>query len=258
MDHARIDEDQLAQRYLMGKLDAESRHRFEEHFVDCPVCLEALETLEGLRAGLKELSPGIPAAVTTARSRRPWPASGLLAAACVLMAAAGSLYFYGEARRARRELEAARQASEKAGLHEAELAPSNGKRPAIPPASMSDTGREALAAAPLAAVVFTLNRTRGVSAEPDDRIALPPSAGWVVLLFDRPDRSAPRGYRVQVSTAAGRSVGEPVTASAASGGMLAVGLPSSLLAAGDYALAVQDAGSGAALAAYRFRVVANR
>jgi hypothetical protein len=256
MDHARIDEDQLAQRYLMGKLDAESRHRFEEHFVDCPACLETLETFESLRTALKELPPGIPAAMATAPGR-PWPAWALLAAACVLMSAAGSLYFYGEARRARRELEAARQASEKAGLHEAELAPSNGKRPAIPPASMSDAGREALAAAPLAAVVFTLNRTRGVSVEPDDRIALP-SAGWVVLLFDRPDRSAPRGYRVQVSTAAGRPVGEPVTASAASGGMLAVGLPSSLLAAGDYALAVQDAGSGAALAAYRFRVVANR
>ena len=57
---------------------------------------------------------------------------------------------------------------------------------------------------------------------------------------------------------AGSPVGEPVTASAASGGMLAVSLPSSLLASGDYRLAVEDAGSGNVLATYRFRAVSKR
>ena len=64
MDHARIDETQLADRYLMGKLDDAERRSFEEHFVDCPVCLEKLETVEGLRGALKELPPGFSAATT--------------------------------------------------------------------------------------------------------------------------------------------------------------------------------------------------
>jgi hypothetical protein len=37
--------------------------------------------------------------------------------------------------------------------------------------------------------------------------------------------------------------------------MLAVSLPSSLLASGDYRLAVEDAASGHLLATYRFRAI---
>ena len=51
MDHTHTDEHQLADRYLMGRLDDAERRRFEEHFVDCPACLERLETIEGLRGG---------------------------------------------------------------------------------------------------------------------------------------------------------------------------------------------------------------
>ena len=268
MDHARIDENQLADRYLMGKLDDAERRSFEEHFVECPVCLEKLETVQSLRGALKELPSGAatPAAPPTPtpnsrdRFERPRgrPLVTFLAAACLLMATAASLFFYGETRLARRELEAGRQASEKARQRQAELEQALQRERTSRPRPSDETAMSALRAAPLAAAVFTLNLTRAASSEPGDRVVLPESPGWLVLLFDRPDRRDVRHYRVRLSAAGGHSVGEPVTASAASGGMLAVSLPSSLLASGDYRLAVEDIGSGDVLATYRFRAIPKR
>lgn len=270
MDHARIDENQLADRYLMGKLDDAERRSFEAHFVDCPVCVEKLETVEGLRKALKELPSGFSAATPAAaptptthsrdRFARPRvrPVVTYLAAACLLMATAASLFFYGETRRARRQIEAGRQASEKGRQREAELEQALQRERASRPAPSDDTAMSALRAAPLAAAVFTLNLTRSAASEPGDRVLLPDPPGWLVLIFDRPDRPDIRLYRVRLSAGGGHSVGEPVTASAASGGMLAVSLPSSLLASGDYRLAVEDAGTGDVLATYRFRAISKR
>ena len=254
MDHARIDENQIADRYLMRKLDEAERRSFEEHFVDCAECLERLEAVEGLREGLKEL-PAARSRATT--SLRPFAPRArllpiLLAAACLVVAVAASLFFYAEARRSGKELESVRQASEKSRRREAELERALAVERTLRP-QPSDTALRALAAAPLAATVFTLNVTRGASPEPGNRILLPNAPGWLVLLFDRPDRPAISGFRVRLATSEGHSVSDPVAASAASGGMLAVSIPSNLLAAGDYRLAVEDAGSGKVLVTYRFR-----
>jgi anti-sigma factor RsiW len=58
MDHGYIEENNVADRYLMGKLSAEERARFEEHFVDCAQCLDRLETTEGIRAALRTVAAG--------------------------------------------------------------------------------------------------------------------------------------------------------------------------------------------------------
>lgn len=260
MDHAHIDEHQVADRYLMGKLDDAERGRFEEHFVDCPFCLERLETIESLRGALKEVPAAYPMPGALDRFARPRvrPFIAFLAAACLLTAAAASLFFYSESRRARQELAAGRQASEKARQRQAELEQTLREERASRPRPPEGAVMGALRAAPLAATVFTLSLTRGASSEPADRIALPQSAGWVVLLFDRPDRPDVRQYRVHLSDAGGQPIGEPVIANAASGGMLAVSLPSSLLASGDYQLAVEAAGSSEILATYKFRAVPGR
>ena len=43
MDHKQIDQYDLIDRYLLGKLPAEEIARFEEHFVDCPQCVARLQ-----------------------------------------------------------------------------------------------------------------------------------------------------------------------------------------------------------------------
>lgn len=43
MDHAYINQFDIVDQYLMGKLAAEESARFEEHFVDCPQCVAQLK-----------------------------------------------------------------------------------------------------------------------------------------------------------------------------------------------------------------------
>ena len=56
MDHQYIEEHNITDRYLLGRLRAEERSRFEEHFVDCQECLERLETTEDFRGALKTVA----------------------------------------------------------------------------------------------------------------------------------------------------------------------------------------------------------
>lgn len=53
MDHDYIEQFDLVDRYLMGKLAAEESARFEEHFVDCLHCIDRLKTTENLVEGLR-------------------------------------------------------------------------------------------------------------------------------------------------------------------------------------------------------------
>jgi len=56
MDHPFIDEHNIADLYLLGKLADEERNRFEEHFIDCPECLDRLETTDSFLDGIKTLA----------------------------------------------------------------------------------------------------------------------------------------------------------------------------------------------------------
>jgi hypothetical protein len=259
MDHESIQENQVADRYLMGKLRMEERLQFEEHFVDCPICLEHLDSLEGLRAGLRELSPP---GIAAARSERPGlvrllrehPGAVLLAAACLAVAVLPPALFYGQFRRTRSDLESARRTSDEA-LRETAALTRALERERTAGASVAGA---AASVVPLAASVFTLNLTRGAGAgEPDNRILLRNSQEWVILLLDRPEARRFEGYRARISTSDRHPIGNPLTASAASGDMLAVGLPPGLLSAGDYVLTLEGLGAGPArdLATFRFRAV---
>lgn len=256
MDHESIQGSQIPDRYLMGKLSAEERLQFEEHFLDCSICLDHLEAIEGLRAGLRELSPagtpvGQPERHALVRLLRAPRAAALLAAACLVLAVLPSALFFSELRRTKGELENARRTSEETRREEAAL------RTAL---ERERTAGASVAggAAPLAASVFTLNLTRGAGTErPDNRIVLRDPREWVILLVDRPEPPRVDSYRARISTTDGRPIGDALTASPASGEMLAVGLPPGLLSAGDYVLTLEGVGTGRTrdLATYRFRAV---
>lgn len=95
MDHHTIESQQVAERYLMGKLSAEETARFEEHYLTCQECLDRLELCERFDRALKGVAAedatrsavaarvGILAALARlSRSRR---ASVVLAAVLVLV-----------------------------------------------------------------------------------------------------------------------------------------------------------------------------
>jgi hypothetical protein len=55
VDHTYITEHDLVSRYVLGKLAPEESARFEEHFIDCPECLDRIEMTSELRSGLRSL-----------------------------------------------------------------------------------------------------------------------------------------------------------------------------------------------------------
>ena len=264
MDHTRIDEDLIADRYLLGKLPDEERRRFEEHFVDCARCVETLETLGGLRRGLRELPAGETATVhgeppsvpAISPPVTPPPSIAWLLAACLLLAVPASVVFYLQARRAADETAAARSASGRAERRSAELERTLERERAA--ARTLSASAAAASAQPVAAAVFRLDLVRDAgSSEPSNRVVVDGGSEWVALLFDRPERPGITACRVRLSGSDGRPVGEAIAAGAAPGGMLAASFPAKLLPPGDYVLGVEEAGSARTgpLATYRFRVV---
>ncbi|MCG8458318.1 MAG: hypothetical protein MI919_18735, partial [Holophagales bacterium] len=53
MNHSQIESENVVERYLIGRLSAEQRARFEEHYLDCRQCLDQLELGRRLHRGLK-------------------------------------------------------------------------------------------------------------------------------------------------------------------------------------------------------------
>jgi Putative zinc-finger len=242
MDHSGIDEELWVDRYLLGRLSAEERQRFEEHLVTCPKCLHALETVEGLRAGLKELpeSETTPAPKESVAYRLPpWL---LAAAGLVIGFGLAAATFLGEAGRIRRDLANANAASARLKQSETELE--------------KDLQSAKAAAAPSGASVFILDHTRGgPGAEPENRIDLAKSSAWAVLQFDRPSVPEESGYAVRISGADGRTVAGPVKLGSFTGDTLTVTIPGDLIPPGDYTLSVEAVSAPeVSLTAYRFRV----
>jgi hypothetical protein len=52
MNHDYIEQYDLVDRYLRGRLTSEEGERFEEHFIDCPQCVDRLKTTRGFKQGL--------------------------------------------------------------------------------------------------------------------------------------------------------------------------------------------------------------
>jgi hypothetical protein len=93
VEHQYIEEHDIISLYSMGKVPAHDRQEFEEHFVDCPRCLDKIELFENFRRGLKQVAAE-DAGQAPARAASPgwlallsgWPRVALAAAACVIVA----------------------------------------------------------------------------------------------------------------------------------------------------------------------------
>ncbi len=56
MDHPRIDDERILDRYLSGRLSEADEALFEEHLFACSGCLEEAEAGEALRRGLQAVA----------------------------------------------------------------------------------------------------------------------------------------------------------------------------------------------------------
>jgi Putative zinc-finger len=277
MEHSYIEEQNIADRYLSGKLSPEERVRFEEHFIDCARCLDRLEPTDDLRTGLKtiaaeealqaraDLQLGVVGMVgllaglaRMSRARRAALLAGLILAIALPMA-----LLIREGRSARRELAQANQTSS-----ELQRKYEEGERAAralvneIESRERQSSAQRDLLAAQLErerAERLRLTENKAGSLQPDipvfalslarsgetdlsqpvNRITLSPSSKSIILLLELDPNPDLQSYRAAISAADGRSIWSRSGLKPSSPDALALSLNSRLLKPDNYLLTLE-------------------
>ncbi|HEX3555168.1 MAG TPA: zf-HC2 domain-containing protein [Thermoanaerobaculia bacterium] len=257
MDHERIAEQNVVERYVMGRLTPEEEELFEEHLLECQECRRQVAWEEDLQNSLHTVAADEAARATTvvrigllAWLARHRAVAGLLAAAVLVLLALPILGITGLLR------EQDRLKGQLAQLRTAAAAQPR-PQPTPPPAAPDPergrleaelrTEREARArlAGQLARLtqpqvntaIFSLGLVRGGEG-PANRIALRRDPEWLVLAVELPAEEAPT-YRATLATAAGRTVWKGEGLKAGADGSVAIALYSTLLAPGSYRLRLE-------------------
>jgi Putative zinc-finger len=284
MEHSYIEEHNIADRYLSGKLSAEERMRFEEHFVDCTRCLDQLETTDDLRAGLKTIASeealqaranlqigvagaaGLLARVARlSRARRAALLAGLILAIALPMA-----LLTLEWSSARRELAQAKQTSSELQrkYEEGEQAARDLINDIQSREQLSSVQRDLLAAqlereraersrladqvnkaadSQAALPVFALSLARSGEADlsqPVNLITFSSSSRSIILLLELDPNPDLQSYRATISTADGRSIWSRSGLKPSSPDALALSLNTSLLKPNNYLLTLEGLAAG--------------
>jgi hypothetical protein len=286
MDHQYIEGHNIPDRYLQGTLSAAEQARFEEHFIDCPQCVDRLELTEDFRGALRTVAaqraakpfvhgrPGMRAWLAALPGGR---SAALLAAAVLLLAVLPvvvSIVWVGQAGRQmdqarlsaadwQRKYEDSQQAARKAEAElqaraeevarqrrEIETERERERQPRV----VEEGSRQALLQT---APIFDLNAVRGGTSASTTRISIPRSAKWIVLKLETEPDPELQSYRATLFTSDQQAVCRASDMIAVRGA-LAVSCDSSLFKTGDYRLALEGLtrqGRHVPAGAYSFHVV---
>jgi hypothetical protein len=292
MDHHYIEEQNIPDRYLLGKLPSEERARFEEHFIGCRECLVRLETTEDFRGALRaaaveDVTRGCARAGLLARilriarlnnARR----AALLLGAILLLTALPTALWINEKIRARdyqakfktpstelqrqydesqqraarleRELqESQRHSAEQRGQLEAQIERERQERARL--AGELENLKQPRAAAP----VFILSVARsGDAGPPVNRISLPRSAPRIILSPELEPDPDLQSYRATLRTADNRRIWTASNLRFSSKDALNLGFNTNLFKPGDYLLILEgltQQGSYVPVAKYLFQAI---
>jgi hypothetical protein len=268
MDHRQIDEENVAERYVTGRLSSTETAAFEEHFLDCPECCARVDAAQRLERGLhklaEEAAADLPRGPRLARwSRSPWPA---LAAAALLLALLLPAWLgVREIRRLRNELTSARQALARPPAGQVDP----GRLSALD-RELQDTRRELAAETERRATlareieaarqplvnlgVLALTPVRGGLEGPVRTLTLPRVPGWIALWAEPGDTGFP-AYRATFRSRRGDVVFQAGRLKLNDLGALLFMIHSSTLAAGDYRVEIDGLPrDGPPVAAGRFPV----
>lgn len=279
MDHTDIEEQQIAERYVMGTLPAAEAERFEEHYLSCPECLERLDLAESMQRGFKRAAGQDAARLAGARQLAfvAWLARlgrsrqmGVLAMALFVLAVLPAGLALREIGQRERELARTRsvleqergrsaagaQSAETAENLRSELDASRRDLAAEREARAGAAGQLAQSREPQVNVpILFLDTERGdgpPAGEPTARLRLPPASGWIVLALAVDPPYQPF-YRAILRDARGRELWRGGDLRLDERDSLSLSLPSSLLGPGDYTLAVEGlVPGGKPVAAGRF------
>ncbi|HEX6903096.1 MAG TPA: zf-HC2 domain-containing protein [Thermoanaerobaculia bacterium] len=281
MDHTYIEDRQIVDRYVLGNLPPEEAARFEEHYLSCPECLDRLDVAESMQRGFQRAAGRDMARVAAARQlalvawlsrlgRSRQMAALLMAVLVVAVLPAGLAWRkIGERDReleqTRSALEQERERSEAGSRRGAEVEKLRveveaGRRDLAREREARESAVEQLAQSrqPQGNVpILFLDAERGGAGESSVRLRLPAKPGWVVLALTIDPPHQPT-YRVILRDANGREIWRGGDLRIDDRDSLSLSLPSSLLAPGDYTLAVEGLSPGrkpAAAGRFIFRVL---
>lgn len=289
MDHNYIEELDLVDRYLMGRLAADESAEFEEHFVDCARCVDRLKTTKDLIHGFRLMASRQPAEEPDYLPRElhwyslhsvspKWFA--LAGGFLLLVVIAGAVVMFNRIRLSRIETDEAksdsaqweqrfeeqrqyaasadrkhqemeRELTERLNQLQAEI--ETKREPEI--ARLHDGSLQPQINMP----IFALTATRGSEPRSDsiNKLTLPRSPTSFLILLALEGELGYKDYRTTILDDRGRLIWK-------SGGLkpdphnsLSVGLNSSFFRGGDYLLIVEgvsEAGTTNVVSKYRFRL----
>jgi hypothetical protein len=282
MDHAYIEEHDLAESYLKDRLSESEREAFEAHYFACAMCLARLETASDFREGMLQVAAedatraqaGLLAGLALlSRGRRIALGAFLL----LLVALPGGLLVARNRGLERQLAEArgARMAVPAAAASEQRIATLESRLRSLEQAGAADRRRleeelakerQTLAAAGNGAAVpqvnvpiFTLAAVRSgeqEGREPVNRIPLAAAAGPVILTLELATIDYP-SYQASLRTEDGREVWQARGLRPDSRDALVILLPAHMLHPVSYRLTIEGTrsdGKEFAVAAYPFRV----
>ncbi len=212
MDHTYLEENQIAERYLMGQLSAAETVRFEEHYLTCEECVDRLEQARRFRRALRavaaeEAAPSARLGILAAfvRLRRSARAA-LVAALLALVVVPGVMLFRIDAERVRLG----------DALHQALQPQANTSKLRLSP-ERSEVEEEA----------------------PPVQLTLSSDPQWIVLLLNLEGREAGGPYRAVLVGPGGQPVWQSARLEMEASGEVAISFHSSFFEAGDYRLLLE-------------------
>jgi hypothetical protein len=247
MDHSYIEEHNVADRYVLETLAADDRARFEEHFVDCPECLQRLENAERWRHALRIAAaenPGGAGPFAWLARLQSWRQGAVLVAAGLVVAAGPLVLSWREISTSRAQLEQLKTASADWQRRYRELTESRSEPAALP------------ATLPVFSLALTRDAPSG-EATSQTRIDLRDVPAWLVLSLETQSDRELLSYRASLATVQGRVVWNASGLKPFARNALGLTLQSGLLQKGDYVLtleAMTRKGTFMAAGRYFFRV----
>jgi hypothetical protein len=265
LDHDHIKAQEVISRYAAERLSENDETAFEAHLVDCPECIEAVESEMALRDGLRSVGsrpvaqPARPAAFRAPRAR---PAVfALQAAAAILLAVSVGLGLWLSRSTAERDAMRTDRDQLQRRAREAEQSVQTLERQLSARAASADSAPSAPRAEPVAPVaVIALATERGSSSiggAPTNQVQIEKAARLVVFSVELPPASGTGQYDVVLKDAAGRILWRGGPFPPSSPDSLGLSVDRALLRDGDYVLELsrRSPAGTASIGRYTFRIV---
>jgi hypothetical protein len=225
MDHSFIEEHNHIFRYVRGTMSVAERSAFEEHFLDCPDCLEQLEVARSMRDAIRmaaaELAPSAAAAggaSGTSWLQRifGWRWMPLSATACLAVASLTGLFLYRQLEQTRSQL----GRTQMAYARELEMSRNllHGPERSSP-------------------LFYALSQSRGAGS-PVRVLQIPPSPRWVIFSIAF-DASQFQTYRATLRNQASQAVWQNDNLQPSSPDSIAIPVLSTYLTPGAYTLTLE-------------------